>query len=715
MLILLTDRTDEPGAAIPLVGELGRSALVERIELARLTREESAEHVATIRGEPAPALADSIYDRAEGNPYFTEELLAAGDELPPTLRATLEGRLATLPEPARRLLELIAVAGRDVEHDVLVRAGDVDDAALESLVEACVLEADDERYRFNHALAREAVYERLLPARRRALHAALARALEGDAEWAALAHHWHEAHEPEKALEASLAAADDAMRLHAFADARRQLERARALSSDGDHVELLRRLADAARLAGDWEDALGLAEEAFAAAESAGDVAAIARAHRLLGRVHNRPETRMAHLECALELVGPQPTEERAALELLLATTPNYGGLPSVMRRKVIAALATARAAGAVAEEGKANEFLGGAYAYGGDPERGLAHFREARRLAAEHGRFEDTGSILNNHGDALMMLGRVEEALATFEAGFEDVRRAGLALSYGLFIEANMAECEVRLGRWPQADARLTRALGRPVGQPDNRLVLGAVAIQLAARRGAFDEAQELDRELAALLEGNVGRPSTVLATAARAELALARDDPAAAWQIVDRVGHRLVSGDLLMWPMMLGLGLRAVGRLAAQARARGDTDALAAAGDDAAFLRDEIYKYAFEEPVADPAPPELLIHHMLADAERAGVDGEPRPELWAEAAERWDGLAFPHHAAYTRLREAEARLAAGAGRPEAAAALRCAHATAAELGAEPLREQIEALARRARIDLAAPAPAQARSARTT
>ena len=409
----------------------------------------------------------------------------------------------TLPEPARRLLELIAVAGRDVEHDVLVRAGDVDDAALESLVEACVLEADDERYRFNHALAREAVYERLLPARRRALHAALARALEGEAEWAALAHHWHEAHEPEKALEASLAAADDAMRLHAFADARRQLERARALWSDGDQVELLRRLADAARLAGDWEDALGLAEEALAAAESAGDDAAIARAHRLLGRVHNRPETRMAHLECALELVGPEPTEERAALELLLATTPNYGGLPSVMRRRVIAALATARAVGAVAEEGKAHEFLGGAYAYGGDPERGLAHFREARRLAAEHGRFEDAGSILNNHGDALMMLGRVEEALATFEAGFEDVRRAGLALSYGLFIEANMAECEVRLGRWPQADARLTRALGRPVGQPDNRLVLGAVAIQLAARRGAFDEAQELDRELAGAARG--------------------------------------------------------------------------------------------------------------------------------------------------------------------------------------------------------------------
>jgi DNA-binding CsgD family transcriptional regulator len=198
-------------------------------------------------------------------------------------------------------------------------------------------------------------------------------------------------------------------------------------------------------------------------------------------------------------------------------------------------------------------------------------------------------------------------------------------------------------------------------------------------------------------------------MATAARAELALARDDPAAAWEIVDRVGDRLVSGDLLMWPMMLGLGLRAVGRLAAQARARGEADALAAARADAAMLHEEIHKYAFEEPVAAPAPPELLIHHMLADAELAEVDGAPRPDLWAEAAERWDRLTFPHHAAHARLREADARLAAGGDRPEAVAALRSAHATAAELGAEPLREQIEALARRARVDLEAPAPAQA------
>jgi DNA-binding CsgD family transcriptional regulator len=111
----------------------------------------------------------------------------------------------------------------------------------------------------------------------------------------------------------------------------------------------------------------------------------------------------------------------------------------------------------------------------------------------------------------------------------------------------------------------------------------------------------------------------------------------------------------------------------------------------------------------VGDPVPPELLTQHVLADAELAEVEGEPRPDLWTEAAERWDALAFPYHAASARLRETEARLASGGERRRAADALRSAHATASALGAEPLREQVEALARRARLDLDAPAPAPA------
>ena len=100
------------------------------------------------------------------------------------------------------------------------------------------------------------------------------------------------------------------------------------------------------------------------------------------------------------------------------------------------------------------------ALAYGGEADAGIAHLREAIRIATELGNGDDLGIALINFGDALMMLGRVEEAHATLEAGLEDVRSMGLALSHGVGLEENMAECELRLGRWPAARTRLERLL---------------------------------------------------------------------------------------------------------------------------------------------------------------------------------------------------------------------------------------------------------------
>ena len=107
----------------------------------------------------------------------------------------------------------------------------------------------------------------------------------------------------------------------------------------------------------------------------------------------------------------------------------------------------------------------------------------------------------------------------------------------------------------------------------------------------------------------------------------------------------------------------------------------------------------------------PDAIAHLRLARAERARLagDGEPAAEgpdldraaAWAAAVSAWDDLGEPYPAAYARLRQAEALLIAANDRRGAAALLGSAHATAATLGAAPLREAIEALARRARLDL--------------
>ena len=78
--------------------------------------------------------------------------------------------------------------------------------------------------------------------------------------------------------------------------------------------------------------------------------------------------------------------------------------------------------------------------------------------------------------------------------------------------------------------------------------------------------------------------------------------------------------------------------------------------------------------------------------------------PDLWAQSARAWEALGYPWQAGYARWRQAEALLATGAPRSEAAAALARARALADRLGARLLAAEIEALGRRARLEPALP-----------
>jgi len=97
--------------------------------------------------------------------------------------------------------------------------------------------------------------------------------------------------------------------------------------------------------------------------------------------------------------------------------------------------------------------------------------------------------------------------------------------------------------------------------------------------------------------------------------------------------------------------------------------------------------------------APPEALAHQSLARAELSRLDQVPAPALWEDAVHAWDALARPYPAAYARWRLAEALLLSDAGRTGAAGVLDEAREVATRLGAAPLREATEALARAARL----------------
>ena len=252
LAILGTYRTDDLHRRHPLrpwLAEMERLPRVVRIEVGRLARTELIDLISAILGHrPPDDLVDAIAERAEGNPFFVEELLASGiddaaDRIPPTLRDVLLTRVTALSDEAQRILGVAAVAGRTVQPALLATVAGVDESTIEGplreALAAQILTIDQssrgDAYRFRHALLAEAVYDDLLPNERRRLHAAYAALLdaqpipegaEGASLLAALAHHATAAHDQVRALHAWVRAARAAAETHAFGEARRAYERA---------------------------------------------------------------------------------------------------------------------------------------------------------------------------------------------------------------------------------------------------------------------------------------------------------------------------------------------------------------------------------------------------------------------------------------------------------------------------------------------------------
>jgi predicted ATPase len=304
-----SDALDRGHPLRPFLVELERSGRASRIELARFTRAELQEQVAAILDAlPPAALVDRLLERSDGNPFFTEELLAwsqnAAAPLPESFREMLLARVHEHRPGVRQVLQIAAAAGRTIDHAVLAAVWDLPedslDQALREAVEGHLLthdpSADD--YSFRHALLREAIYADLLPGERRKRHLALARALTSEpaarpTEPAELAHHWRAAGELPAAVEASLAAAAAAEELYAMGDAWLHYERALEIWDRAADVtarlpltrlEVMRRAGEAALRTGEAARAVELARDVIAQIDERATPALAAVAHERLGR-----------------------------------------------------------------------------------------------------------------------------------------------------------------------------------------------------------------------------------------------------------------------------------------------------------------------------------------------------------------------------------------------------------------------------------------------
>jgi DNA-binding SARP family transcriptional activator/tetratricopeptide (TPR) repeat protein len=229
----------------------GRRA-ASQLTLEPLTTDESRRLVAELLPGAPAAVHERIVAKAEGNPFFAEEIayhlrdLGRDEPIPTTVRAVLAARVDALPPREKRALQDAAVVGRSFWASSLEATG-AGSAALRGLEERGLvttrptssLPGQTELW-FRHALIREVAYRSIPDTQRRAVHASVG-------EWIArlagdrrdefvdlLAHHYERAVGPEemrvKAVAALVEAGDGARRRAATDDAVLFADRALALA-----------------------------------------------------------------------------------------------------------------------------------------------------------------------------------------------------------------------------------------------------------------------------------------------------------------------------------------------------------------------------------------------------------------------------------------------------------------------------------------------------
>jgi DNA-binding CsgD family transcriptional regulator/tetratricopeptide (TPR) repeat protein len=240
LLVLLTLRAEDAGpSVVDFRATLERQRLMIEVPLSPLNRADTETMIQCIVGAPVRTdLLEMILGLTEGNPFFVEETLqsaiTAGDarvqlgamRVPRTVHDSVQRRVNGLGEPARRVVQIAAVAGRRFDFALLQMLLGIDERELLSILKELiraqlVVEETDERFAFRHALTRQAIYADLLGRERRALHAEVFAALEQltrqavEVSYEELSYHAHAAAAWAKTVGYGSAAGERALLMHA--------------------------------------------------------------------------------------------------------------------------------------------------------------------------------------------------------------------------------------------------------------------------------------------------------------------------------------------------------------------------------------------------------------------------------------------------------------------------------------------------------------------
>ncbi len=532
VLFICNLRPDETAASRDAInrvkGKLGDK--FQELKLAPLHKDQTGTLVTNLLGmtDLPGNIRSLIMEKAEGNPFFVEEVIrslietkhlvresshwrAVGEitemALPNTLAGVLSARIDRLPERARQVLQTAAVIGRTFDRRVLEKldepAANVADPAdgggatprqrLEldehfaqlqqaGLIES--IEADHEaHFSFHHALIQDAAYNSILIKRRRGLHRRIGEVLEQlfperlEELTPLLAHHFYTARDP-RALAYSIKAGETAARLYANAEAATHYSHA----------------LEVARLAPLTPPIFGVQN----GGTQGGQKDQIGQLYAQRGHVlelDGRHEQALANY-VEMEAFAHEQGDLLLELQSLTARSVIYSIFtrlhnPVFAEQMLVRALALARQIGDQATQARLHWNLMLHYLFSKMVAKAIEHGEQALPLARASGDREQLAFVLNDLTRAYTCVGQFEQAYAVVAEARELWRsldnKSMLADSFGAEAEAcfNAGEYDKSLELAGQS-LQISEAIGNVWGQGYNSMLMGFVYLD----RGEADRA---------------------------------------------------------------------------------------------------------------------------------------------------------------------------------------------------------------------------------
>jgi class 3 adenylate cyclase/tetratricopeptide (TPR) repeat protein len=508
--------------------------------------------------EEAPFLpheVDELSDRSGGNPLFVQELVHAArnagsmEGLPDSIQDMVASEIDRLSALDRMVLRYASVLGVSFDEPLLRSLFDGEDRIVADTwrrLEQFIDHEGDGRYRFRHALMRDAAYEGLPYRRRRELHARVGTAIlataGGDqAEHAELLSlHFFLAGDDERAQWYSEVAADRAEDAFANVEASRFFRRAieagrRVGCTPGEIARLSERLGDALERAGLYEDAA----KAYEDARRSDGKDPLAESRLMLKQAKladkaGRPTSSLRWLTRALRLL--EDDRERAAAEQRARLSAQYSSVRAGQGRARDAIRWAERAIAEAEAVGERDALANAHYMIGwtrvNQGELGQAeHFERALEIFEELGDVLRQSDVLNYHGAMAYWEGRWSDAVDLYERGRQRAERAGDAVGAAI-ASVNIAEVLSDQGRLDEAEGPAREALRVfRAAQYSEQVSAGSRILgRNRSRAGLHEEAETLLTEAIRVAEESGLQLLALAATAMLAEDLVGRGEPKAA-----------------------------------------------------------------------------------------------------------------------------------------------------------------------------------------